>query len=247
MTGVRGPAHDPRTRSPKGRKPISRTDELTSRQIAFFSQTTLDGAAVQAALSRARVVLIGGGAVAEGTADALAAAGMKPASHSAQFSADDTRGASCVLVCEDWSAPAVLSAVNSAALNHGWPWIPGRIEYGIGMIGPTVIPGQTACYRCFEMRRQANLPRPTELQGQTPIPANEAAAPGPMAAAIGSLLVLEAMRLICRVALPQTIGTVLTLDFFATGITSHRVLRLPNCPDCGYGRRRLPEIPAKGM
>jgi bacteriocin biosynthesis cyclodehydratase domain-containing protein len=167
--------------------------------------------------------------------------------HAVSFSADKAGRADCILVCLDSGEPTVLQQVNSAALDQGWPWIAGRIESGIGMIGPAVIPGQTACYRCFELRRRANLAQPDQPQAALAAPPSDAAAPGPMAAAVGSLLVLEAIRLISRLALPQTMGAVLTLDFFATGITSHRVLRLPNCPDCGYGRRRLPEIPTRGM
>jgi bacteriocin biosynthesis cyclodehydratase domain-containing protein len=167
--------------------------------------------------------------------------------HAASFGADAARGVDCILVCLDSHAATVLQEVNSAALDQGWPWIAGRIESGIGMIGPAVIPGQTACYRCFELRRQANLAQSDQPQAAPATPPSDAAAPGPMAAAVGSLLALEAMRLISRLALPQTMGAVLTLDFYATGITSHRVLRLPNCPDCGYGRRRLPEIPTRGM
>ena len=173
---------------------------------------------------------------------------MKPARvQAAQFSADNAKAADYVLVCMDSPAPGLLDAVNSAALRHGWPWIAGRIESGAGMIGPAVIPGQTACYRCFELRRLANLSRPDRGQAVLTTPANNAAAPAPLATAVAGLLVLEAIRLISRLALPQTMGAILILDFFAAGISSHRVLRLPNCPDCGYGRRRLPEIPTRGM
>ena len=230
-----------------GRRPIPSTDELISRQTAFFSQTTIDGPSVQVALSQARIVLVGGGAVADHTAGALAASGMKSASvQAAQFRADSTE-ADCVLVCTDSPASGLFDAVNSAALQRGWPWIAGRIESGAGLIGPAVIPHQTACYRCFELRRRANLARPDRGQAGSATGGNDAAAPSAMAAAVGGLLVLETMRLISRLALPQTMGAVLRLDFFASGISLHRVLRLPNCPDCGYGRRRLPEVPTHGM
>jgi bacteriocin biosynthesis cyclodehydratase domain-containing protein len=196
---------------------------------------------VQTALSQARVVLVGDGAVAEHTATGVHAAGMRSVRHGAtDFIGDAAAGAACVLVSLDSPAPAVLEAVNSASLKGGWPWIPGRIESGVGMIGPAVIPGQSACYRCFELRRLANLASPPAAEGDA------AAAPGPLAACVGSLLALEAVRLVSGFAQPQSVGRILLLDFFAAEMASRRILRLPNCPDCGYGDRRLPAISVAG-
>jgi ribosomal protein S12 methylthiotransferase accessory factor len=178
----------------------------------------------------------------------LAAAGMHIRCLSASdFSAEAAASAECVLVSLDSPAPAVLEAVNSAALKGGWPWISGRIEMGIGMIGPAVIPGQSACYRCCELRRQANMPATATPNGDAPTPNGDAAAaPGPLPACVGSLLALEAVRLVSRLAPPQSLGRIMLLDFFAPEITSRRVLRLPNCPACGYGGRRLPAISPAG-
>src|SRR5262249_53869904 len=62
--------------------------------------------------------------------------------------------------------------------------------------------------------------------------------PRALAACLGGLLALEAMRLITRLAPPQMAGRVLHVDFFAPEMTYHRVLRMPRCPACGYGKRR---------
>ena len=235
----------PRTHFRTGENDISNTSDVISRQIAFFSRATIDGSTVQAALSQARVVLVGDGAVAEHTATGVNAAGMRSVRLGASdFSVDTAAGAACVLVSLDSPSPAVLETVNSASLKGGWPWIPGRIELGVGMIGPTVIPGQSACYRCFELRRQANL---TSQPASHPAAEGDAAAAaGPLAACVGSLLALEAVRLVSGFAQPQSIGRIMLLDFFAPEISSRRILRLPNCPDCGYGSRRLPAIPVAG-
>jgi bacteriocin biosynthesis cyclodehydratase domain-containing protein len=227
--------------SETGESAISNTGDIISRQIAFFSRATFDGATVQTVLSQARIVLVGDGAVAEHTATGVNAAGMLSVRFDASdFSADAAAGAACVLVSLDSPAPAVLKTVNSASLKGGWPWIPGRIELGVGMIGPAVIPGQSACYRCFELRRQANLASHPAPEGDA------AAAPGPLAACVGSLLAMEAVRLVSGFAQPQSMGRIMLLDFFAPEISSRRILRLPNCPDCGYGDRRLPAISVAG-
>lgn len=147
---------------------------------------------------------------------------------------------SCVLGCLDAPDPEFLDAVNAAALRNGWTWIAGQIEWGCGLIGPAVLPRQSACYRCYSLRREANLP-PSQAG-----PASDWGSVGPLPGCVGSLLALEATRLISGIARPQTVGRVLRVDFLAAEMTTHRVLRLPSCPACGYGERRLPQLPQPG-
>src|SRR5579884_3479694 len=222
---------------------IPTRQQLISRQVSFFTRTTRDGSATQAVLSEARVALVGEGAVAEHAATGLADSGIAVTSIcEAQFHAGATHGARCVLAAFDTPQPALLDRVNQASLDEGWPWIPAVIESGAAVIGPAVMPRQTACYRCYELRRLANA----GPSGQR-APMDDAAAPAPLAACAGSFLALEAVRLISRLAAPQSAGRTIVLDFFAPMIATHRVLRLPNCPACGYGSRRLPDLRNSGM
>ena len=160
------------------------------------------------------------------------------------------KGMSCVLVCLDSPAPVVLDAINQAALETNVRWIAGQVYRGIGLIGPTITPRQGPCYKCYELRRDVNLVNYEETMHyesrlrQLPATRSECIAPRPLAACIGELLALEAMRIITGLAFPQTAGRVLRLDFFAPEMTYHRILRLPNCPACGYGpQRTLPQVP----
>ncbi len=220
---------------------IPTRQQLISRQVSFFTRTTRDGSATQAVLSEARVALVGEGAVAEHAATGLADSGIAVTSIcEAQFHAGATHGARCVLAAFDTPQPALLDRVNQASLDEGWPWIPAVIESGAAVIGPAVMPRQTACYRCYELRREANSPH---QHGS----ADDGAAPGPLAACAGAFLALEAVRLVSRLAAPQSMGRAIVLDFFAPAIASHRVLRLPNCPACGYGSRRLPDLTRAGV
>jgi bacteriocin biosynthesis cyclodehydratase domain-containing protein len=194
-------------------------------------------------LSEARLVVVGEGAVADHAIATLADSGVAVTSIcGSQFQAGAARGAWCVVAALDAPGPAVLDRVNQASLEQGWPWIPAVIESGAAVIGPAVIPRQTACYRCYELRRLANA----GPSGQR-APMDDAAAPAPLAACAGSFLALEAVRLISRLAAPQSAGRTIVLDFFAPMIATHRVLRLPNCPACGYGSRRLPDLRNSGM
>lgn len=155
------------------------------------------------------------------------------------------KGAACALVCLDSPAPLLLDAVNEAALEADVSWITGQVYQGMGIVGPTVIPRQSACYKCYELRRNANLPNYEEVMHfesrlrQMPAIRSEFVAPKPLAATLGGLLALETLRLITQKATPQLAGRILRVDFFAPEMTYHRILRLPNCPACGDAKRRL--------
>lgn len=177
--------------------------------------------------------------MAEHASSDLGAAGV-PCVRADSFTSEAARNSTCVVVCLDTPNPELMSAVNEAALREQWKWLPGQIESGVAMIGPAVVPHQSACYRCFALRREADLPAPHAL------PVNSIAAPTPLFACAGSLIALETVRMLSGIALPQTMGRVLKIDFFAPEMTWLRVLRLPNCPDCGYGKRRLPPISRAG-
>jgi hypothetical protein len=100
------------------------------------------------------------------------------------------------------------------------------------------------------MRRDANLDNYEEtmqyesrLRQMTGM-RNECAAPSSLAALIAAFLSLEALRVVTGASYPQMVGRILHLSFFGTDFSEHRLLRFPNCPDCGYGKRRgLAEVP----
>lgn len=159
------------------------------------------------------------------------------------------RAMDCIIMCLDSPAPAMVDAVNEAALQTNKRWLIGQVYQGVGLIGPTVIPRQTACYKCYELRRIANLVNYEEIMQyesrlrQMPGIRSEFNAPHPFAATIGGLVALEALRLLSGVAQPQTIGRLLRINFFAPEMTYHRLLRVPNCPACGYGKQQtMPQI-----
>ena len=157
---------------------------------------------------------------------------------------DNVAGTNCALVCLDWPSPALLHAMNRSALRAKTPWISAHLSQGVGILGPAVIPGQTPCYGCYEMRRNANLENYEEVMlyesrlRQMPAIKREVAAPRPLAASLGGLLALDVLRLLTRKSTPQTAGRIMRFEFFAPEITYHRFLRLPNCTACGSRQRQ---------
>lgn len=150
-----------------------------------------------------------------------------------------------VLVCLDAPSSILLDVINRATLRTNTSWITGQVHSGIGWIGPTVIPGVSPCYKCYELRRNANLQNYDEVLryesrlDEMPAIVRQPVAPYPLIASAGALLALEALRLLTGIAAPQTLGRVLRLDFFSSEMKYHRILRLPRCPACGYGTRAI--------
>lgn len=149
------------------------------------------------------------------------------------------KGIDCAVAAVDSPAPALLDAVNAAALTTGTAWLAVQVYRGIGLIGPAVLPGQSPCFKCYELRRNANLVNydqviqyEEKLREMKAI-RGEFIAPRPLAACIGGHAGLEVLRVISRRAVPQTVGKILRIDFFAPEMTYHRILRFPNCPACG--------------
>jgi len=164
--------------------------------------------------------------------------------HSTEELTTVLRGATCAVACLDAPAPALLEALNAAALMVDTRWIVGQMYRGVGLVGPFIIPHQTPCYKCYELRRDANLNNYTETMHyesrlrEMPGIRSECVAPRPLAALLSAFLALETQRLLTGVCTPQTIGRVARLDFFSPEVTYHRILRFPHCPACGYGKRR---------
>jgi ribosomal protein S12 methylthiotransferase accessory factor len=151
------------------------------------------------------------------------------------------------LACLDGPSPLVLEAVNAAALETGTAWVAAQVVGGTGLLGPTVLPRQSACYTCYQLRRDANLDA-NDLEGvaafearlrQLPSVRTGLVGPRPLAAALGGLLALEAVRLLSGLGLPQTVGRVLRVDFLGPQPSMHRLLRFPRCPSCGTGQRAV--------
>jgi bacteriocin biosynthesis cyclodehydratase domain-containing protein len=102
-------------------------------------------------------------------------------------------------------------------------------------LGPTVIPKQTACFRCYELRRAGNLPEELGLgrthAGWYYVPAG------------ADWVALEAIKLLSGFGEAVTIGRIMIFDPLALTLAPHRVLRVPTCPRCKINPHVPPKIP----
>lgn len=142
------------------------------------------------------------------------------------------------LVCMDAPEVATYRAVNEAAVHQGVPWLKAALDGFEAQLGPTVMPGETACYTCYEMRTRANWSYYDENLAFEELLAKE----GPkveygclaaFSGFLGNLAALEAVKLLTGFLPPLTCGKFVTFHISNFDLQSHEVMKLPRCPTCG--------------
>lgn len=146
-----------------------------------------------------------------------------------------------VLVLPRW-IPSLIQSFNRAGLERGTPFLAVWFEEGWGYVGPLVIPYETACLFCLELRRRSHwtVEDFRERQGA------QAEAGGPVwedtrflipqVSAIASITACEIVTALSRYRQPVSRGRQIFIDFLDWEIQSAPVLKVPRCPDCGRAR-----------
>jgi bacteriocin biosynthesis cyclodehydratase domain-containing protein len=149
------------------------------------------------------------------------------------------------VLCRDGYRPSEYRAVNRAALERAVPWTSARLTGLEFEIGPTVLPGHTACFECADLRQKSNLGDLAEhriveefLDTGRLHPEVPAFTPGV------SLLSLEVIKALSWFAAPVTCSSLYTLDLLRMQSRLHPVLKLPRCAVCGRPARARPTIHA---
>ncbi len=129
-------------------------------------------------------------------------------------------GQDLVVDCSDSFATRYV--VNAACCAAGVALVEGGVTGFEGLV-MAIRPGATACYRCA-------FPEPPP-PGAVPSCA-EAGVLGPAAGTVGSLMALEALKLLGGLPSPLT-DAFLQLDLLAPAATRVRTPRRADCPACG--------------
>jgi bacteriocin biosynthesis cyclodehydratase domain-containing protein len=142
-----------------------------------------------------------------------------------------------VVVATHRMVPQLYDWVNKACITQKTNWTRVCLEESLGILGPSVVPFQTACYTCYDTRSKANSPQYIEdifyeeyLKHSKEI--KQRTEFRPWSQAVASLCTIEIIKLLTYLAMPATYNRVFSIDFLTGESGFARVLKLPRCPDC---------------
>ena len=212
------------------------TASAASYAASVTRRTSPAGAA--AALADAEVLVLGSGAQAREVARQLRLTRVGTV-------AAETRegvGRRCRLVVAAPSPDAAdsLHDLNRMCLDEEQAWLQvlpydGRLI----VVGPLFLPGVSACRTCFVLRRAAcsGYEDEFELMERRPV---RALAPVPLLAVAAGLAATLAIRWLAA-ADPSLPGRYHAVECgHPLGVSPHRLLRVPRCPDCGPCEQAVP-------
>lgn len=167
-------------------------------------------------------------------------------------SMDDLRsiihGYDLILACTDHPAPALWNELNRAALATEQMWSIATLDGLDGQVGPTFLPFETACYRCLELRVGSHaadyeqyLAYMEQLRSSEEVSHRGYAGLPGFADVIAGLLTSDVPNLI-NTKTGYTIGKLILVYFPVLDFQTHRILKLPRCPECGKTARGWPTV-----
>jgi bacteriocin biosynthesis cyclodehydratase domain-containing protein len=217
-------------------------------QIQFFSHFDLDPVGTLALLHKARVALIGSGSITNRVQQGLLDMGFnslieveglseviaRDPSQSSKKLINQLREVDFLIACQDTTDYRFFETINAICLETQTRWMHVAISGTKGIMGPTIIPHQSACYVCYNKRMASNS---SELESylaykkQTEPSKNEGFL-SPLWSTLAEQVTLEVARIISSFAPPKTFGRLYEFEATTPLVEGHDVLRLPRCPIC---------------
>jgi len=219
--------------------------------VQFFSHFVLDPVGTLALLHQARVALIGSDSIKNRIQQGLLGMGFgslleieglskKTAYDPSQLHKEvigQLEEVDFLIACQDSTDYRFFQTLNAVCLETQTRWMHVSIFGTKGLMGPTIIPHQSACYVCYDKRVASNS---SELQGYLAYQKQSIAANGsknegflnPLWSTLAEQVTLEVARIISGFAPPKTIGRMYEFEATTPLVDGHDVLRLPRCPAC---------------
>jgi bacteriocin biosynthesis cyclodehydratase domain-containing protein len=144
------------------------------------------------------------------------------------------KGLSFVVLCEDVFDPGHHAAINRACIRNNVPWIGYRSYRTKIEIGPTVVPHDTACFACYELRRVSNYASFAEEMELHERLAAAGVQLGTLNITLGAdILALEVVKSLTHFTSAATYGNVYVMDVVSLESKLHPLLKIPRCSECG--------------
>jgi bacteriocin biosynthesis cyclodehydratase domain-containing protein len=231
-------------------------------QLLYFSHFSTDKYSLQENIVGTCVLVLGEGILYREVLSALEEAGMcivgpgdtvpqpsenakTPASKEEVKKVIAETGADITVVATSKLFSPLFSWVNTASLSCERPWTSCSVYGGKGVVGPTVIPGQTPCYTCLRLRRSSNLVHYDEFSSfetymeEHPYTQVSTGVPTGLPSCVAHICVLELIKLVTGIGPVKTAGGQITFNPLTMEMDIHPILKLPRCPDCGLPSKEV--------
>lgn len=198
-------------------------------QLQAWSHLTGSPGRAQNRVTDARIHLSGQGALADAILRILREAGVGEVSALVPL-----EEATHVVLAADTPDPRAFLDMNDRCLALKKTWTGAFLDGVTARVGPTVLPGQSACWRCYDLRAKGahpNLERLLLYEAAAKPPLAPLALPSfaPFAGALAAQAVLVA---VAGAGVPPLAGHVAFVEMLEMRAQRHRVLRIPRCPAC---------------
>ncbi|MFD3269418.1 TOMM precursor leader peptide-binding protein [Paenibacillus dendritiformis] len=153
-----------------------------------------------------------------------------------------------IVVIVDHMPGDMVRSYHFHAMKLHYPFLPVRLNGFSAVVGPFVIPGESACYHCYEMRYQSNLQHFREYKTflNNEAYAENAGANKHTTAIVSRLVATETIKYCLgrhvsespmavhdAVCYPHTINKILCMDNWQFSFELHSLIKYPRCPACG--------------
>lgn len=221
-------------------------------QLQLFSHLTTRPAAAQQRLREARVVVLGDGRAAATVTRLLRASGAQRVE--AKDLGDPRRvlardlvalidGADHVVLALEAPYRVAFLAMNEATLSASIGWTALMMDGPDATIGPTVVPRQSACWRCYDLRAKGahpNMERLLAYEAHAPLDATRPVGLAAFSETAAGFAAQAVVLTISGTVVPPLAGRVVRLSLLDLRATPERVLRMPRCPACS--RSEVPDV-----
>ena len=146
-----------------------------------------------------------------------------------------------LILCEDRFDPNQYSTINRLCLERAITWIGCRNLGSRIEVGPLIVPLETACFKCFELRKAANSAFYESFLATQGLLAASGMSLGSLNITIGyEILALEVIKILTGFSRPLTYGSVYSFDLVTFEGKLHPALKIPRCPECNGALRDRP-------
>ncbi|HEX6745582.1 MAG TPA: TOMM precursor leader peptide-binding protein [Solirubrobacteraceae bacterium] len=142
-------------------------------------------------------------------------------------------GCDALVLVADWPPYELMRWANGVCVALRMPLLTAGQQPPLLKIGPTYVPGRSACHACHETQVRRVFPLYDQLAEHRRRHVPEAITLGPASAVIGALLALEVMHLVASEEPVATQGRARLLDMRSLEASWEDVQRDPECPVCG--------------